>query len=177
MIKKKVCLISLLDLSAAFDTIDHGILITRLNRSFGISGTALCWLTSYLEDRCQRVKVGNSFSEEAVLKFGVPQGSVLGPILFTIYTQPLAIILKKHDMHYHLYADDTQIYRSINTENIDKLKIETEDCIKNVKNWMNINKLKLNDNKTEVMLCYSPRHSIQDLNISLNINGHEIKKF
>ena len=165
----------MLDLSAAFDTIDHGILITRLNRSFGISGTALCWLTSYLEDRCQRVKVGNSFSEEAVLKFGVPQGSVLGPILFTIYTQPLAIILKKHDMHYHLYADDTQIYRSINTENIDKLKIETEDCIKNVKNWMNINKLKLNDNKTEVMLCYSPRHSIQDLNISLNINGHEIK--
>ena len=92
--QKKVCLISLLDLSAAFDTIDHDILITRLNGTFGISGTALCWLTSYLKDRYQRVKVGNSFSEEAILKFGVPQGSVLGPILFTMYTQPLAIILK-----------------------------------------------------------------------------------
>ena len=90
--QKKVCLISLLDLSAAFDTIDHDILITRLNRTFGISGTALCWLTSYLKDRYQRVKVGNSFSEEAILKFGVPQGSVLGPILFTMYTPPLAII-------------------------------------------------------------------------------------
>ena len=92
-----------------------------------------------------------------------------------MYTQPLAIILKNHDMHYHLYADDTQIYKSVNFENIQDLKLQTEDCIKNVKNWMNINKLKLNDNKTEVILCHSPRQSIQGMSISLNINGHEIK--
>ena len=68
-------------------------------------------------------------------------------------------------MHYHLYADDTQIYRSVNIDNVHDLKLQTEDCIKNVKNWMNINKLKLNDNKTEVMLCHSTRHSIQDMSI------------
>ena len=84
---------------------------------------------------------------------------------------------KKKDIEVclYLYTDDTQINRSVNIENIQYLKLQTEECIKNVKNWMNVNKLKLNDNKTEVILCHSPRHSIQGMSISLNINGNEIK--
>ena len=172
--QKKVCLISLLDLSAAFDTIDHSVLITRLNRTFGITGTALDWFTSYLQGRSQRVKVQNTCSPEAVLKFGVPQGSVLGPILFTMYTQPLVDILKTHCMSYHRYADDTQIYQSAYVENISELKPATEQCIQDVKIWMNVNKLKLNDSKTEVMLCSNPQNVDQDLDFKLEINGNDI---
>ena len=88
-----VCVLTLLDLSAAFDTIDHDILLSRLETSFGISGSVHAWFKSYLSNRTNRVKVGDNYSETTVLEFGVPQGSVLGPILFTLYTEPLADII------------------------------------------------------------------------------------
>ena len=103
--------LTLLDLSAAFDTIDHSILFHRLHECYGINGLALSWFESYLSDRTQSVKVGSVLSHPRDLKFGVPQGSVLGPLLFPMYTNPLSSIIQSHrGIKHHFYADDTQLY-------------------------------------------------------------------
>ena len=107
-----VAMLTMLDLSAAFDTLDHQILLNRLFSSFGICDTALNWFKSYLENRHQKVKINSFYSDELPISFGVPQGSVLGPLLFTLYVYPLSNVIKKSGFDYHLYADDTQLYSS-----------------------------------------------------------------
>ena len=170
----KLCVLVLLDLSAAFDTIDHSILLKRLEMTFGIHGTALDWFESYLSNRLQVVKVGEHFSESTSLLFGVPQGSVLGPILFTLYTQPLVDILRKHDMMYHFYADDTQLYKAGSHEDLQNMMTSVEMCVSEIKQWMTGHKLKLNDDKTEIMIIN--RHTIPAQHLpSVTINGHPIK--
>ena len=150
MDNQKVTMLLLLDLSAAFDTVSHSILIRRLKDRIGVSGKALEWFISYLSDRKQSVCINNSHSECVNLKYGVPQGSVLGPILFTIYTLPLADVVKKHGVDYHFYADDTQLYMSFtpsstnSDDSVDKLK----HCLTDIKNWMSKNMLKRNTDKT-----------------------------
>ena len=105
--RKRSVILLLLDLSAAFDTVDHCILLSRLSSRFGIGGTALEWFRSYLSDRTQFVNVNGSTSERYVLQFGVPRGSVLGPLLYSLYTSPLSDIANKHGLSFHFYADDT----------------------------------------------------------------------
>ena len=108
----------LLDLSAAFDTVNHDILLNRLNTSFGVRDLALKWFKSYLSDRQFYVSVpeGKSFSRS--FDCGVPQGSILGPILFSLYISPIADIIHRHELGYHLYADDTQLYISFSTTSL-----------------------------------------------------------
>ena len=100
----------LLDLSAAFDTVEHHILITRLKHRFGITGKALGWIQPYFSERTQFVKIGTERSSNRNLLCGVPQGSVLAPILYSMYTSSL--IISKHNMNHHFYVDDNQIYLS-----------------------------------------------------------------
>ena len=107
--RKRGVFLILLDLSAAFDTIDHGVLLLRLS-NFGVRGSALEWIRSNLTDRTQAVNINGCLSSFMPLLFGVPQGSVLGPQFFTIYSSPIANIARKHGLQVHMCAYDTQLY-------------------------------------------------------------------
>ena len=120
-------LLLLLDLSAAFDTVDHAILLQRMSSKFGIKGDALNWFRSCLSERSQVVYINGTTSDSYDVGCGVPQGSVLGPFLYLIYTSPIGDILRSHKMNFHLYADDTQIYVSFNTKN--RLILRTLRCV------------------------------------------------
>ena len=148
----KVTPLTPLDLSAAFDTIDHDILITRLSTWYGISGTALSWFTSYLTDRRQAIKIGNCFSDMLPTSCGVPQGSVLEPLLFTLYTTPLSSIIQSYNLDHHLYADDTNIYVSLAILDTCRSLNQLRECLQDVSLWMKNSKLKLNADKTEFLI-------------------------
>ena len=117
--QQKVTALVLLDLSAAFDTIDHSMLLSRLSTTFGITGSALDFFTSYLSHRTQSVLIGSDSSPPSPLCTGVPQGSVLGPLLFCLYTTPLSTILSAFPVTPHFYADDTQLYISFSATELD----------------------------------------------------------
>ena len=140
----KASLLVVLDLLAAFDTVDHDVLLADLF-SCGIREDAYSLLKSYLTNRFQRTSVGALLSEPVHLQFGVFQGCVLGPILFT-YMSNLATLLEAHNVAYHFYADDTQIY--IRIDSIEDVREKLSSLINDIKIWMNGRKLKLNDGKT-----------------------------
>ena len=144
----------LLDLSAAFDTIDHTILLHRLHE-LGIRDAALDWFRSYLSQRRQSVVINGTRSSYRNLSFGVPQGSVLGPILFTLYTTPLGAIARKYQLNFHLYADDTQLCMAFKPDNAESLPLiisNIQNCVIDIKSWMTANMLQLNMDKTEVLV-------------------------
>jgi len=106
--KQKVTALVLLDLSAAFDTVDHHILLSRLTTTFGITGAAHNFLSSYLSNRIQSVTIASDLSPSAAVPTGVPQGSVLGPLLFNLYTTPLTSLFQNTPITPYIYADDTR---------------------------------------------------------------------
>ena len=140
-----------LDLSAAFDTIDHHTLTDRLRTDFGLSGMALQWFESYLQDRSQYVKIGEDCSTTSVCSTGVPQGSVLGPFLFSAYVAPVGRVISSYGIQYHQYADDTQLYATIKAGDTSSLK-NLEDCTAAVLDWFSDNGMQLNPEKSEVLL-------------------------
>jgi len=150
----------LLDLSAAFDTVDHSILLKRLECRLGLSGSALDWMISYLSERQQKVMLGATQAKPTVLNCGVPQGSVLGPVLFSAYVSPLGDIAKFSATSTHQYADDCQLYVTFKPKEQASVKLtrETiEGCVWNISRWMADNRLKQNDDKTELIVFMPPR--------------------
>ena len=142
----------MLDLSEAFNIIDHDILFSRMENTLGITGQALAWFKSYLSGRTLRIKIDKSFSELQDILWSVPQGSVLGPLLFLIYLLPLGKLIRKHGLELHIYADDTQLYLSIKPIPQQAVDIEVarlEGCLTDIYTWMSQNKLKLNADKTQ----------------------------
>ena len=163
--RKSVALI-LLDLSAAFDTVDHQFLLQRVKKKFGIDEVALRWIRSYLSSREQRVKVGDEVSTSRVMQCGVPQGSVLGPMFFSLYISPLFDIAQECGVESHQYADDCQLYITMDAQDLDAVsaaKDRVEKCVRDMADWMTANKLKLNDNKSEVIVFSPPRIQTPDI--------------
>ena len=166
------------NLSAAFDTIDFEILNERLAKSLGINGAVRSWILSYLKGRQSQVSIAGDLSKKQTMEFGLPQGSVVGPGMFSYYTYPLGKIIQKHKLTYHIYADDTQIYTEFNPripgDSVTAL-FKLESCIAEIKTWMNVNKLKLNEDKTEFFVACSKYYLKYIDEPTLNVCGSIIK--
>jgi hypothetical protein len=136
-----------LDISAAFDAMDHKLLIARAKDAFGVTGNALNWLTSYLEGRHFFIALGSSKSDTLPSTTGVPQGSVLGPFLFSMFISPVSFLIQSFGIQHHQYADDTQLYTSLASGNTGCDNIT--QCAEAVNRWFLENGLLLNPSKTE----------------------------
>jgi hypothetical protein len=173
--------LALLDQSSAFDTIDHSILLHRLNALFGISGIVHSWFSSYLSGRLQSVCIAGVPSAAVLLLFGVPQGSVLGPILFTLYNSPIHSISQKHSVADHYYADDDQKYLRFalgdsNSEQADQQRAfsQLSSCIAETKMWMADNFIQLNDPKTDALVVFSEFSKRKPAKIDLVVGAASI---
>ena len=146
----------LLDVSSAFDTVLHSLLIDRL-KEFGVTSTTLRWFTSYLSDQFQHVSIDGVKSDATPLMHGVPQGSVGGLLLFSIYTQPLGELIKRHNVGHHFYADNIQLFISFPPcgHNLMSAIIASGRMCGDISRWMTQNNLKLNEGKTEFMILGS----------------------
>ena len=169
---QKITAIAALDLSAAFDTVDHDILLKVLKSCFGIEGKALDWFASYLRPRSCRVNVGKAYSHDQVLNFSVPQGSCAGPVLYLAYASTMQNIIPSH-IHVYGYADDHILRTSFpaNTLAQEETAIhQLTECIDEVQQWMDENRLKMNTNKTEFVLLGSKQHLKKCVTKKLTVN-------
>jgi hypothetical protein len=174
--RKRSTLFVALDLSAAFDTIDHRVLAERLQHTFGVTGSALSLIRSYLQDRSQIIRVGSQESRSYECLLGVPQGSVLGPILFSIFISPVARVAEQHGISQHQYADDTSLYVSLSAIDKERRKEQLEHCLTDVRLWFNQNGLALNPDKSEVLqMCPIWQHQSTTGIEELDVAGSIIK--
>jgi hypothetical protein len=162
---RRVTLLGLLDLSAAFDCVDHEILLRRLNIAFGIDGLALQWIESFLTERTQQISYNGHLSSVGSLLCGVPQGSVLGPLFFLLYTAELFEVIAECGLVGHCYADDTQTYISVPAVDAASAVQQFAVCVGRIESWMGSNRLKLNAEKTQVIWIGS-RQQLDKVDIS-----------
>ena len=144
-----------------------------MESSFAIKGKVLDWFQSYLTGRTQTVQIKKSTSEPHELKYGVPQGSVL----FTIYTTPLGQLIRRHSLTSHLYADDTQLYLVFKPSELSSIVnnfSHLEKCVDDIRAWMKLNLLKLNDDKMELLIITSRPSTSQSLHISIKFGDQFI---
>ena len=158
-----------LDLSAAFDTVDHNLLIARFDDSFGIRGNFLSWIDSYITNRSQFVRIGRFSSKNTYCTCGVPQGSVLGPILFNIYTSPIASIAESYNTRQQQYADDTQLYIALSAQSLSQSLLSLENCLSHLRAWFCHNGLALNPDKTDAVL-FGTRNKLGSLSTLTHVD-------
>jgi len=143
MDNQQVTLLALLDLRAAFDCVNHDILLSRLQSSFGLRGITLTWIRSFLTDRSQRVFFNGSLSIEIMLLFGIPQGSVLGCLLFLLYAAQMFDIIASFRLTGHTYANDSQLYISVPASELETAATQLAACVDGLEQRMGSNRLKL----------------------------------
>jgi len=147
------------------DCVDHDILLSRLQSRFGLDSAVLAWIRSFLSDRTQRVCFSGRLSTEIAFIFGIPQGSVFGPLLFLLYTAELFDIIASLGLTGHSYADDKQVYISAPVVESQQAAVHLAECIERLDRWMVQNGLKLNTEKTQLM-WFGSRHQLAKLTIS-----------
>ena len=177
--KKMITLLVLIDLSAAFDSLNQEKLIHILENMFKITGNSLNWFKTYLIGRSQRVIVNSTLSSAKPLKYGVPQGSCLGPVAFLAYTSAIYNIIHRYNISVEAYADDTQLYIACDPSNKSisiKLNI-LERCIQDVRTFLLTHQLKINDNKTELIIIGNRQQlaKIDFESISLRVGSSNIR--
>jgi len=164
-----------LDLSAAFDTVEHSVLLTRLHNSFGVTGVVGNWITSYLTDRSQFIHVGSESSAVTDCPCGVPQGSVLGPLFFVAYISPVACLANKFGVSLSQYADDTQLYVALSKKAVNDAVTNLQNCLFDVHTWFSQNGLVINPEKSEAVLLSTIQHAratsspLTDVNVAGSI--------
>ncbi|PIK47658.1 hypothetical protein BSL78_15465 [Apostichopus japonicus] len=168
--ERKDALLVLLDFSSAFDTINHQTLLTRLHERYGVDGIPLYWMKSYLANRTQCVIVDQNLSKDVTLATGVPQGSVLGPLLYTLYVAPLHDLIISANMQTVIYADDIQLFTSFHPDHCSDAIQKIQNCIADVKSWAISNNLFINDSKTEILHATSQFKSTTIKSISVKID-------
>ena len=164
MERGNICGAVFLDLTKAFDTVDHGILMSKLS-SVGVSPRSLEWFASYLRNRKQQTSCENNLSEALPVTFGVPQGSILGPLLFLVYINELPAVIEHSEVS--LYADDTVLYCF--SKEPHQLESKLNADLYNVAMWLKANKLTLNLTKIKSMLIGSNRKLVNISSMSLSI--------
>ena len=183
--QRSTCLV-LLDLSAAFNTLDHVTSLNHFEKRFKITGVVLKWIESYLLDRSQAVVLKNKDGEtvrsnKIRLSVGVPQGSVLGLLLFTLFTTPLGDICRHYNQEFHLYADDTQLYASFiasSDESRESCMLKINSCAAEISKWMSKNLFKLNEDKSEIMFIATHQQLskfLPQMGPHINLNGTDVK--
>ena len=168
---QETTLLGLLDMSAAFDTVDLNILLRRLETSYCLSGTVLNWLSSFVTDRTQAVAFDGNTSLPVKLICGVPQGSVLGPLLFVLYAADVLKIALSHGVQIHAYADDLQTYISCKAVNQHAAVSQVLACVNDIADWMSSNRLKLNADKTEFIWLGTRQQLRKISRQALNVGG------
>ena len=183
----KISILASLDMSAAFDTLDHATLLHRLEHTFGLFGCVVSWIHSYLSERSSHVKVDKSSSSRTPSPTGVAQDSVLGPLLFVLFISPISSVIqptselsnKNMTVSFHQYADDTQLHIGTNSSTLATQVASLESCTVRVNDWLLQNGLHLNPSKSEAIAFLNPRskplatlaESIQ----SISVAGSPIK--
>ena len=156
--ERTATVVMMLDLSAAFDTVDHDLLLKILKNEIGLRGKSLHWFESFLKGRTQRVRLGDKTSEFILIKFGVPQGSVLGPVLFNIYIRSIYKFIQALKFDIHGYADDHQLLKVFTPSTQGSVLMnDLNHCFMETKKWMNKYFLQMNDLKTQVIIFGSAK--------------------
>ena len=155
-------LLMLLDLSAAFDTVDHQLFLTVLASRFRVHDVALNWFRSYLSDRHQTFHFSGKASANYSVDCSVPQGSFLDPIGFISYTEDVVDVINRHDVRSHFYADDMQLYASCHPDDISDVRHQLSACAADVSKWCASRRLQMNSDKTEIVWLGYNAHSWQN---------------
>ena len=162
-----------MDISAAFDTVDHERLSNCFEHDFGITGAALRWLKSYLKDRCQQVIIGNELSTVSHLEYGFAQGAVLAGIFYNMYTSTLNKKMKRHEAKQLSYADDNDWYLAFCLSEKESAARTLQNCLNDAQLWMTQNLLKVNADKTKLMY-FTPTRNMNLLDLTICFNSADI---
>ena len=172
----KAVLMVLLDMSAAFDTVDHDILLDRLRSKFGIKHMVKSWFSTYLGDRVTKVSIDGDFSDDHVMRYTLPYGSIIG---FILYTSPVGNIMRAFDISFDAYADDLQLYAEFDPRSegdCEPVLARLFSCIDVINEWMIQNTLRLNQDKTEFFLIANRNISAALSDISLKLGESSIQR-